>query len=482
MRKFAVPSVYVVVLLLLGVFVGVYLTQTDLSFVPRADPEQLPKEIKLTNVSENSFTVSWVTDIATSGYVVYGTGPDTLSSSIPDDRDELSGQIGNYITHHVTVRGLAPETKYYFGIGSGTNSVYYNNGQPFQVDTPAVLGPPPPADTTYGKLLTPAQTPILDGVVYVSLNGAQPMSALIRDQGNYAISLSTARTTDLSNYVSYNLEEDFIDILYVAGPELSSKVQVQTNNDQPVQDIIIGQTTGLLERSTSSENTNTSSIVPENKFNLESVSSTSSPKTYTSAITINELPTNNVRIFTTQPTFSGIAPNNTELTLTLNTSEGITDTISSGSDGNWEYEVPGELSIGEYFLNLEFTDDDGSIATFSRNFIVEVSASDSTEFLQFTATPSGEISPTVTPTIVVSPSPTPGITTNPTVEPTPEPTQQVAQPTNTVTPSPTTIPQGDITNLPEAGNEIPTIIISLISGLSLIAGLLIVTNKKNYGQ
>ena len=83
-------------------------------FSPRATPQSAPKNIRVTNVTDSSFTVSFYTSEKTSAYVRYGTAASKLGSQASDDRDQFSGNVGSYHLHHITIQGLNPKTNYFF--------------------------------------------------------------------------------------------------------------------------------------------------------------------------------------------------------------------------------------------------------------------------------------------------------------------------------------------------------------------------------
>src|SRR3990167_3047971 len=89
---------------------GVYLATNQNSFFGIASPEEAPKEVKITNISDNSFSVSWVTpDKQNLGFLAYGN-TEKLGKTTNDDRD-ASGTQPRY-THHVTLKNLLPSTLY----------------------------------------------------------------------------------------------------------------------------------------------------------------------------------------------------------------------------------------------------------------------------------------------------------------------------------------------------------------------------------
>ncbi|MEA3357224.1 MAG: fibronectin type III domain-containing protein, partial [Patescibacteria group bacterium] len=97
--------------------------------------------MKVTNVTENSFSVVWTSGTKEQGYLTYGSTTSNLSEQGSDDRDSIL-TMGSYYMHHVSVLDLTPETTYYYVIHSG-NSEYDNDGTPYQITLPATQSSPP---------------------------------------------------------------------------------------------------------------------------------------------------------------------------------------------------------------------------------------------------------------------------------------------------------------------------------------------------
>lgn len=210
-------------------------------FSPRATPQTTPKTIKLTNVKENSFTVTFYTDEATAGFIKYGKEQDKLNSQSSDDRDQLSGTVGEYQLHHVTIRGLEPNTEYFYVLGTGSRAEFDNEGLPFSVKT---AGEPassaPNALTIYGSVANQSGTPAEGSIVYVSATDMGEMSSLIKSSGSWAIPLSQARTQDGSDYANLSIDDDIS--LFIQGLPLEERLQLQTTvaQAQPVSELIFG--------------------------------------------------------------------------------------------------------------------------------------------------------------------------------------------------------------------------------------------------
>src|SRR3989344_1851119 len=102
-----IPPVLGILAVVGGLVAGVVLLNQPLRNLVGASPEETPKEVKITNVSDTGFVVSWLTDKSTSGYVQHGE-KEKPELVISDDRDQERGEIGNYFTHLVTVKALKP--------------------------------------------------------------------------------------------------------------------------------------------------------------------------------------------------------------------------------------------------------------------------------------------------------------------------------------------------------------------------------------
>lgn len=222
-------------------------------FAPRATPQTTPKQIKVTNVTDSGFTISFLTDEATAGFVKYGETAGELQSQSSDDRDQLSGSIGQYQTHHVTVRGLKPATQYFYTLGTGTRASFDNNGQPFEITTAKRAGAPSAAKTAYGSVVTAAGAPADGALVYVAIQGVGEMSSLVKSSGSYAIALSNARTADGSSYAQI-ADTDTMGVT-VQGPSASqvSSFSVTVADSQPIATVTLGQAPDLAATTTSTD-------------------------------------------------------------------------------------------------------------------------------------------------------------------------------------------------------------------------------------
>ena len=411
------PAIIGILLLVVGVGAGIFLVQNDTGFIPRATPEFAPQSLVVTNITENSFSISWVTDEKTGGFLKYGVVVNKINEIENDDRDQLTGSTGSYNTHHITIKGLEPETTYYFKIASGgKNQFYDNNGQPYEVTTASVLGVPPPSDSAYGEVMTSASTPVDGAVVYISLPGAARLSTLVTD-GQWALSLSEARTSSFQSYVKYDQESTVYDVLIKNGVIEESQIIVNTGSDQPMATVTLGQDydfstqvesvkpdTGeedeLLDESSEDE----VEAKTESGFNLDPLGAITEA---TEELTVLNPAVENEDLSSTKPEFMGTAPAGTTLTIEVHSDPEYSDTVIVNDNNTWSWVPPIDLDPGDHTITVSFEDKNGILQTLTRSFVV-YAADDSTN-PAFTATPSATPKPTPIPTPTPTSTPVPRV-------------------------------------------------------------------------
>jgi len=208
-------------------------------FSPRATPQTTPKNIQLSNISDTSFSVSFTTDEMTPGFVKYGTSATDLKQQTSDDRDQLTGSIGSFTTHHITLRGLQPNTPYFYVIGTGSNSTFDNSGTAYSTATFARAGTPGAAQTAYGTILGAAGSPAVGAIVSATAPGVGTLSTIVKESGSWAIPLSNARTTE-GKYADLALLSSMT--LSVQAPDASPATTqiISLADSQPVPTITLG--------------------------------------------------------------------------------------------------------------------------------------------------------------------------------------------------------------------------------------------------
>jgi len=399
-----IPTIIGLTILLAGIIGGVILIRQGPKLFLKASPEITPKQVKITNISENSFAVSWITDAQTSGFVKYGTDSN-LTMTTSDDRDQLSGKTGNFFTHHITLHNLKPATNYYFKIGS-QGKLFDNNGQPYQTTTAHPVQTSPPAnDVAYGTIVDQSGTPVEGAIVYLSLANTTPLSTISKSSGSWVIPLSLARSLDLASYVSYDREASIEEIFVQAGPPGTATAVTVTKYDSPVPAISLGRSFDF--RTGPKEPEPIVSPPPAtpsaSKFTLPEIASpTPTPLTVSAELTITN-PSQGEEVNSQRPEILGTAPSGETVSITIQSPATYSGKVVVDSQGNWQWTPPADLEPGEHTITASFIDKNGKEQKISRTFTVL--AAGGSQLPALTASPSAIATPSPSPT--ASPTATP---------------------------------------------------------------------------
>ena len=101
-----------------------------------------PSLLSVTNISNQSFTVTWKTTTSANGYILYGRSPESLYQKAYDNK-VMSEKILEYETkeHTVTLTNLNPDTYYYYKIVSEGKHMDSIDGELFEPVRTALLSP-----------------------------------------------------------------------------------------------------------------------------------------------------------------------------------------------------------------------------------------------------------------------------------------------------------------------------------------------------
>ena len=434
MTKGKIPTIIVLAMLILGVVIGVFLVRNRQLFRLGASGEEAPKDIRVTNVSDSTLTVSWTTDAETAGIVEWGDSEGSLGRTTPSE-------VGTGSIHSATLTGLEPATVYFYKINSA-GEVFDNNGIPWQAQTAAAVQAPSPPIVISGTIEDASRNLVENALVYVTAGGGTSLSTLTSQEGNWVVAVSNARTQDLEAFVDIDESRTLAEISVQAGSRGTASALIYPASAKPAPPIVLGQSHDFKNLPPSFE-----SDVPQSQLEVPEGQETSgfdvSEEAGTpqgSTVTLESVDSGEV-VASTQPEFFGEGPPNTVITITVE-SDPITDQATVDDNGEWNWSPPDNLSPGTHRITLSWRDAQGILRTLTRSFVVQAA-----EDPAFVSTPSA------TPTTRPTSSPTPTVKPTGTPTPTPKLSATVTPKTPTATPS----------SLPDAGTTANTIVFGLLA-------------------
>ena len=227
-KQHKLPTIVGLIILIVGVAVGVFLVQTRQTFKLSANPREEPKNVRITNITDSSFTVSWVTAKPTFGYVTYEKSEELLAS----------GNQPKTNLHHIAIRGLSPSTNYQFRIGSGEN-LFDNEGSPYRTKTAYALKVGKASDIVFGSVVRVDKKPAVGAIVYLTIAGVSPLSTVVDNDGGWTVDLAGARQAILKEAASYS-ENTTLEV-YVQAESQVSTAKIPVGTGRPVPQMTLGE-------------------------------------------------------------------------------------------------------------------------------------------------------------------------------------------------------------------------------------------------
>jgi len=450
-----IPTLLGIFLIVVGLGLTSYLATQGIIYISKASPSNKPEEVRITNITDSAFTISYRTSDKVIGSINYGKDK-TLGTIGRDDRDQQNNTLTPFSIHNITLRNLDESTKYFFTITSGNETF---DEQVYEVITASKIEEnPSQQEPISGKIISPDGKIPNEGLIYATIDGAQLISTLTKPDGRYILPLNSLRNIDLNSYFNFN--ENKIKIQAIGEKNLSSNIVIFLKQTKPVPTITLSLNYDFTE---GNESVSTDSAELQNFSSFTGIKPIN--KSTGSEVEIIS-PENNQGFSDQQPLFKGTAEPNSIVEVTIHSAEEIKQQITANSQGNWTFRPKQPLSPGEHTITITARDTTGIQRTITKTFVVFESGTQVTE----SATPSA--TPTV-PTETISPIPT--ITISPTAIPinTPIPTEIPILPTSIATSSP--IPT---IASPGSSSAFQVGIIGL--SISLFGGLLfLLTHKKS---
>lgn len=429
-----IPTLLGILLLVIGVAATSELTKNGVIFVSQASPAHTPENVRITNITDSSFAVSYTTAKAVPGFISFGKDQNPTTTAT-DDRSPSIDSGAAFSMHHITVKNVSPGTKYFFNITSGPDT-FLNNEVLFEVSTaPTTESSSSNLSPINGKVITTGGQPPKEALVYVTTDNAQTLSTITKSDGSYTLSINALRNKNLNAFLE--LSATSVLKVLIVGDGAVSNISVLQKTTNPIPVTTLSQdydfTTSTTRVASSSGQLGFPSFTVSNKNGVE-------PDIVT--------PKENQSFTDTRPTFRGTAQPNSNVTITIHSDENIEEKITSDSRGNWSFRPAAPLSPGEHTITITTSDQFGILKTISQTFTVHASGTTVTQ----SATPSA------TPTIVTA-TPAPTFT--------PTPTTTAVIPTAVVTQPPAS--KGGVVLEPGT----PSIVLGIGAVVSTISGIVL---------
>jgi hypothetical protein len=352
-----IPTLFGILIITIGVAVTTFLVNQGVLLKSNAMPTEQPQNVRITNITDNSFSVSYETDSQVIGSLNYGKD-NKLGQQALDDRDQQTGSLASHSIHNITARDLDPQTKYYFSITSGQNN-YTNGDKLFEVITGSNISDSPPNQNPIGGKIT-----LIDGtapkeaIIYVTADNSQVVSTLAKADGTYILPLNALRTNDLASY--YTFPASGIIKMLILGDSLTSNASLSINQINPIPTIILSKNYDFKQSQSSTQ------IIPDTSTSFPSFSSTSS------ASQILVLKKN--QEFTDQkPVFKGAALPDETVNITIHSDQAIQATVKTDTKGNWNYRPTSNLTPGNHTITVQTKNSLGILQTITQSFVVYAS-------------------------------------------------------------------------------------------------------------
>ena len=204
------------ILLLISFIVTTYFQEKDINV----------KDIQITNITDGSVTVTFLTSEPSNPYVVVN---EFNNFSILNQLNKKFFQDDRFqqdrYTHHITITGLKSSSKYYYRISTGLKNVDTNYPS---LETAPVLDTLQVPSPSYGKFESISD----DQIVFLTLGSSQVISSVTNVNGTFTLDKSNLRTKDLSSPVSYK-DGDTLNFSVISHDK-NLKFDSKVGEDQPV--------------------------------------------------------------------------------------------------------------------------------------------------------------------------------------------------------------------------------------------------------
>ncbi len=213
--------------------------------------------IKVTNLSENSATIIWLSSRPTESKVLVTLNPLLLEEKfliqpdkeilqMRDDRDRNTNSpihSKKRYTHHVTLTHLKPNTTYYYQINTGLINSDNDSVETAEFTTDEVRAQISAPDPIYGKIELDDQNNFQDAIVLVNIetpNGSTLERSSFVYQNAFSLDLANLTMEDQSKYSSNSADHEILRIYGYADEAIRTvTMKIPLDQDQPTPNVLL---------------------------------------------------------------------------------------------------------------------------------------------------------------------------------------------------------------------------------------------------
>jgi hypothetical protein len=389
-----IPTILVILLITLGIPLTMFAIKNQTIFQSKASDSQEPQDIKITNISNKSFTISYQTNTPTTGSISYGLD-EKLGKSELDDIDKEKGSFSPKKIHSITIKELMPATKYHLSIISGSNT-YLDTGTPFEITTGTnISSPSSNMQAVKGKIVLPDGNAPSEALIYLNAENSQLLSSTTTKDGVFSFSLKDLRTNNLSSY--FDMNNNAVFKIFATNGSLKSTALVSLNQVESIPTITLSNDYNFVQEA---------SPISSKSAETSGFPSIISSSDHLKPAIIN--PKKDQSLTDQKPQFRGTSLPNEKVEIIIHSDEQITAQVTADRNGNWTYKPTENLSPGIHTITIKTRDSQGILITIMQSFTVFAAES------QLSKSPTPSAAPIPTPTTSPAPS---IITLSPTVAP-----------------------------------------------------------------
>ncbi|MCL4339071.1 Ig-like domain-containing protein [Patescibacteria group bacterium] len=434
-----IPTILALFILFAGIGSTLFFDRSAHTFTSSAKNPIIPQEVHISNISENSFTVSWLTSTPVTA-IAKITGNSIPTITLIDDLDNDNIQRPR-TTHYITFRNLNPDTAYTVQIFDNNtncpNSIYCPT---IKLKTGTKLPTAPSLPPAKGKIIDITGKAADGAIVYLTLGKSALLSGRSDSLGLWVIPLNNIRNQDLLSHIEI-ADTDLLQIsAYVAPQQTTSGVVdvLSIRQNLQIPDMIVGNNYNFInlisKRDLLAQINDQKILGAQTKANSEKISGSSVGADSIGGYNLIFPSSNGDYTSDTQPRFRGIGPKGKQILVTVRSSPQSAK-VTVDQNGNWYWRPSQALSPGTHYISIQGYDDYGNPVKITREFIVFKSG----EQVLGEATASATLTP------------------SPTSTPTPVPTNIPPLPTNTPAPTPINSPIPSPTSAPTIAYISPTL-------------------------